>query len=192
MAHDMAAMWAARRAAGWVPKTPGAAVGKSAFGEVVKGTGATFRTVNRRETKIVWNRAALDALTQGMADGLGELLGQVRDDYAANAPRDPETAAERGVPMMADMARVAVYAGGKLVSGTGERTAAGNKPKGAKTPADQVVGFVMVDSPIAHFSELGTIKQIAHPTLLPAFNRRIPGAEAVIVPAMGKRVRAVR
>ena len=165
---------------------------KSAFGEVVKAPGATFRTVQRREVKIQYNRAAVDALYGGVVDGVIELLQTVRDDFAANAPRDAEIAAKRGVPMMADMGRVAVYVGGKLVAGTGERTAAGNKPRGAKTPADQVVGFVMVDSPIAHFAELGTVNEIARPTLLPAFNRRLPGAEKVLVPAMGKRLRAAR
>ncbi len=164
---------------------------KSAFGEVELGSGSTFRTVTRRETKIVWNLAAVNALYAGVADGVIELLGQVRDDYAANAPRDPETAAERGVPMMADMGRVAVYVAGKLVSGTGERTAAGNKPKGAKTPADQVVGFVMVDSPIAHFAELGTIHEAARPTLLPAFNRHIQDASKCILPSISKRIAAV-
>jgi hypothetical protein len=140
---------------------------------------------------IAYNRAAVDALYAGVVDGVEEMLEQVRDDYAANAPRDPQTASERGVPMMADCGRVAVYAAGKLVAGTGERTAAGNKPKGAVTPADQVVGFVMVDSPIAHFAELGTIHEVAHPTLLPAFSRAIGGAEKCILPSISKRLRAV-
>lgn len=165
---------------------------KSAFGDVIAGPGTSFRTVTRRETKMVWNKAAVDALYAGMTDAVIEITGQTRDDYAANAPRDPETARARGVPMMADTARIAVYAMGKLVSGTGERTASGNKPRGAKTPADQVVGFVMVDSPIAHLQELGTINMPAHPTLIPAFNRNIGGLAGIVVPAMGKRVRAVR
>jgi hypothetical protein len=165
---------------------------KSAFGEVITGPGTTFRTVTRREVKIQYNKAAVDALYAGVADGVIELLGTIRDDAVTHAPRDAEKAAKRGVPMMADTARVAVYVAGKLVSGTGERTAAGNKPKGAKTPADQVVGFVMFDSPIAHFAELGTVKEVARPFLLPAFNRGIPGAEKVLIPAMGKRLGAVR
>jgi hypothetical protein len=163
----------------------------SAFGEVVKAPGTTFRTVTRREVTIAYNRAAVDALYAGVVDGVEEMLEQVRDDYAANAPRDPETAAERGVPMMADMGRVAVYAAGKLVAGTGERTAAGNKPKGAATPADQVVGFVMVDSPIAHFAELGTIHEVARPTLLPSFNRHIQDASKCILPSISRRIAAV-
>lgn len=163
---------------------------KSAFGEVITGPGTTFRTVTRRDVKIQYNRAVVDALYAGVVDGVVELLTTIRDDAVASAPRDPATAAKRGVPMMADTARVAVYAMGKLVSGTGERTAAGNKPKGAKTPADQVVGFVMFDSPLSHFAELGTVKEVARPFLTPAFNRSIGGLAGVVVPAMGKRVRA--
>ena len=165
---------------------------RSAFGEIESGGQTPFRTVTRRDVRIQYNKAAVDALYAGVADGVIELLEGIRDDAVANAPRDPEKAAERGVPMMADTGRVAVYALGKLVSGTGERTASGNKPRGAKTPADQVVGFVMFDAPISHFAELGTVKEVAHPFLLPAWNRGIPGAEKVLVPAMGKRARAVR
>jgi len=164
---------------------------KSAFGEVITGPGTTFRTVTRRNVKIQYNKAAVDALYAGVADGVIELLTAVRDDAVARAPRDPETAARRGVPMMADTARVAVYAAGKLVSGTGERTASGNKPKGAKTPADQIVGFVMFDSPISHFAELGTIKEVARPFLLPAFSAHIQDAARCVLPAIRKRMSAV-
>jgi hypothetical protein len=164
---------------------------KSAFGEVITGPGTTFRTVTRREVKIQYSKAAVDALYAGVVDGVSEVLTTIRDDAVAHAPRDPEKAAERGVPMMADTARVAVYAMGKLVSGTGERTAAGNKPKGAKTPADQVVGFVMFDSPLSHFAELGTIKEVARPFLLPAFGRHIQDAGRCVLPAIRKRISAV-
>ncbi len=164
---------------------------KSAFGEVITGPSTTFRTVTRRETKIVYNRAAVDALYAGAVEGVDELCTTIRDDAVAHAPRDAAKAAERGVPMMADTARVAVYAMGKLVSGTGERTASGNKPKGAATPADQIVGFVMFDSPIAHFAELGTIKEVARPFLLPAFSAHIADAAKCVLPAISRRVNAV-
>jgi hypothetical protein len=161
----------------------------SAFGEVERGGSAAFRTVERRGAKIVWNRQALDELTAGMADGLEEVLVGVRDDAAASAPRDPEKAAGRGVPMMADTGRVAVYAAGKLVSGTAERSASGNKPRGARTPADQVVGFVMFDSPISHFAEEGTVKERARPFLLPAFNRGVGGIPPAVLGGMTTRAR---
>jgi hypothetical protein len=170
---------------------------KSAFGEVIAGPGTTFRTVTRREVKIQYNKAAVDALYAGVADGVIELCATIRDDASVGARVElfPEEAAalraKRGVGLMADTARVAVYAMGGLVSGTGERTASGNKPKGAKTPPDQVVGFVMFDSPIAHFKELGTVKEPARPFLLPAFNRHIQDAARCVLPAIRKRINAV-
>jgi hypothetical protein len=171
---------------------------KSAFGEVEAGHGTTFRTVTRRETKIVYNKAAVDALYAGVADAVIELCTTVRDE-AARGPggsgvgslRDPAAAAEHDVPMMLDTGRVAIYALGKLVSGTGERTAAGNKPRGAATPADQVVGFVMFDSPLSHFAELGTINEPARPFLLPAFEAHVQDAGKLVLPAIRKRVNAV-
>jgi hypothetical protein len=170
---------------------------KSAFGEVIAGPGTTFRTVTRREVKIQYNLAAVNALYAGVTDGVTEVLTTIRDDASARARvelhplEDAALRAKRGDPMIADTARVAVYAMGKLVSGTGKRTAAGNKPKGAKTPADQVVGFVMFDSWIAHFKELGTIKEIARPFLLPAWNAHIQDAARCVLPAIRKRINAV-
>jgi hypothetical protein len=165
---------------------------RSAFGDVVPSSRTTYRTVTRRGTQVVLNHDALDATQMGIADGIGEMLTIARDDAAAHAPRDPELATRRGVPMMADTGRVAVYVDGKLVMGTGERTAAGNKPKGAKTPAGQVVGFLMFDSPVAHFAEQGTVKEAARPFMLTAFNRALPDAAQHILPAIGKRMKLGR
>jgi len=169
----------------------------SAFGEVVSGSGTSYRTSELRRSRIEWNRAALDAMTLGMADAVQEVCYRIMDAAAARAPRDDAAARERGVPMMADTGRVAVYAGGVnksgkaaalLVSGTAERTQAGNKPRGARTPADQVVGFVMFDSPISHLVELGTVKMNARPFLTPAFNASVSGIAEIVTPAMGKRL----
>jgi len=150
-----------------------------------------------RKARIVWNRDAVGAITLGMADALEQVMAAIIADASASAPTDPVIAAKRGVPMLKDTGRVAVFAGGVnksgkaaslLVSGTTERTQAGNKPRGAKTPVDQVVGFAMFDSPIAHLQELGTVNMPAHPFLIPAFNRNVGGLAGVIEPAIGKRL----
>lgn len=155
------------------------------------------RVTGLRQAKIVWNRDAVGAVVLGMADAVEQVMTAIIADASANAPKDAEAAAKRGVPMLKDTGRVAVFAGGVnksgkaaslLVSGTTARTQAGNKPKGARTPVDQVVGFAMFDSPIAHLQELGTVNMVAHPFLIPAFNRNISGLAAVITPAIGKRV----
>jgi hypothetical protein len=146
------------------------------------------RVLANRANRVVMNRAALTALQLGMADGLLELGRQIIADAAAHAPRDPEIAAKRGVPMMADTGHVVVYALGKKVGGDEGNT---GKPRGMRTPANQVVLGVWFSSPLSHFAELGTIKEIAHPFLTPAFDRHITDAAKFVVPAMGRRVKAV-
>lgn len=152
----------------------------------------------RRGAQVVMNKAAFDALHQGAADGLIELGAQIIAD-ASKGPggsgvgslRDPEAAAERGVPMMLDTGYTSVWALGKLVSGSTAVAASKNKPKGMKTPKDQVVLVAAFSSPLSHFAERGTVNEVARPFLLPAFSRGVPGAAKFVVPAMGKRVRAV-
>jgi hypothetical protein len=160
-------------------------------------TPATARVQGLRQARIVWNRDAVGAMVLGMADAMDEIMATIAEDAAAHAPKDAEIAAKRGVPMLKDTARTAVFAGGVnksgkaaslLVSGTTERTQSGNKPRGAKTPVDQVVGFVMFDNPLAHPQELGTVNMPAHPFLLPAFNRNVGGLAGIVVPAIGKRI----
>jgi hypothetical protein len=156
------------------------------------------KVIGLRQSRIVWNREAVGAMVLGMADAVEQVMTAIIEDASASAPRDAEIAAKRGVPMLKDTGRIAVYAGGVnksgkaaslLVSGTTARTQAGNKPKGARTPVDQVVGFAMFDTPIAHLLELGTVKMNARPFLLPAFNRNVSGLAGIVEPAMGKRLK---
>lgn len=155
------------------------------------------RVTGLRQARIVWNRDAVGAAVLGMADAMEQVMAAIAEDAAASAPEDAEAAAKRGVPMLKDTGRVAVFAGGVnksgkaaslLVSGTTARTQAGNKPKGARTPVDQVVGFVMFDSPLAHLQELGTVKMNAHPFLTPSFNRHVGGLGRAVPVAIGKRL----
>ncbi len=170
---------------------------KSAFGEVEAGSQTPFRTVTRRNVKIQYNYAAVNALYAGVADGVIELCATIRDEASATARRelwpaeDAALRAKRGSGLMADTAWSSCWAMGKLVSGTGEKMASQNKPKGAKTPADQVVGFVAFSSSLAHLKELGTIKEPARPFLLPAFEAHIQDASKCVLPAIRKRINAV-
>lgn len=147
---------------------------------------ASARLVARRTAKIAWNKAEVDRLYAGIADGMIGLVERIGADASAHAPRDPEAAAARGVPMLADTARTSVFVDGKLVQGTGQRMASRNKPRGARTPAGQVVAFVMFDSPIAHLVELGTVRMRARPFLLPAFGRGVPGVPDAVLSGMRK------
>lgn len=142
------------------------------------------RVLQNRANRIVMHRETLDAMQLGIADGLLELGNAIIAEASANAPRDPEAAAVRGVPMMADTGGVQVWALGKRAAGIWEK-----RPRGARVPKDQVVMIVGFGSPLAHLVELGTVKMNARPFLTPAFNAHISGAAKFVVPAMGKRAR---
>ena len=158
------------------------------------------KVLANRAARVQMNRAALDDLVLGMADALLAVGQKIIDDAAANAPRDPETAARRGVPMMADTGVLGVWAGGKKVGGgmvskprvskviTTSMGVQKTVRRVASTPKNEAVLFCGFASPIAHFAELGTINEIARPFFTPAFNRNIGGAAELVPVAMGKRV----
>lgn len=146
------------------------------------------RVIANRGKRVVMNKAVVDALYAGMADALIDLGGQIVSVATAVAPRDPEKAAARGVPEMADTGNFVVYGLGKKVGGDEGGT---GKPRAMKTPRDQVVLGVWFSSPIAHLLELGTVKMSARPFLLPTFNRIVPGAAEAMAPSMNKRARSV-
>jgi hypothetical protein len=147
-------------------------------------TTPSARTLANRANRVVMHHDSLDLLQMGIADGFAELGPVIVADYAAHAPRDPEIAAERGVPMMADAGSWQVWALGKRAAGDWQA-----KPRGVGSAKGEVVLIVQVNSPIAHFAELGTVNEAARPSLLPAFIRHIPDAGRFVVPAMGKRMR---
>ena len=146
----------------------------------------------KRGAQIVMNKDAVDALYAGMADGLVELGERIIADARASAPRDPTTAAARGVPMMADTGSVSVWGpvNGKssLLHGSAQVAAGKNKPKGLKVPVDQVVMVAAFASPLSHFAELGTIKEPARPFLTPALMSNIGNAGEYVKGAMSRRV----
>lgn len=146
----------------------------------------TARTIANRKARVVMNRAALDELGLALADGLLALGEEILADAAANAPRDPEIAAKRGVPMMADTGHLVVYAGGKKVGGDEGGT---GKPRGMKTPPDQAVLGVWFSSPLAHFAELGTIKESPRPFLGPALAAHLGNTGPYVQKAMAARAR---
>lgn len=145
---------------------------------------ASARTIANRKARVVMNRAALDELQRAMADALLVLGEQIIAEARDNAPRDPEIAAERGVPMMADTGSLVVYALGKKVGGDEGGT---GKPRGMKTPKDQAVLGVWFSSPLSHFHELGTVKMRATPFLTPALARNLGAVGPYVRKAMSAR-----
>lgn len=137
-----------------------------------------------RKARVVMNLGALDELMRGAADGLNVLGPKIIAQASANAPRDPEAAAKRGVPMMADTGHYVVYAGGKKVGGEEGET---GKPRGMKTSKTGADLGVWFSSPLSHFAELGTIKETARPFLTPALMSNIGDAGPYVKAAMNKR-----
>lgn len=144
------------------------------------------RVIANRKARVVMNRAALDELQLAMADGLLRVGEQVIAEARDNAPRDPEIAAKRGVPMMADTGNLVVYALGKKVGGDDGGT---GKPRGMKTPKDQAVLGVWFSSPISHLIELGTVKMPAQPFLTPSLTGNLGDTGPYVRKAMAARAR---
>ena len=142
----------------------------------------------RRGAQMVWNKAQIDALQMGMADGLIAIGGQIIADAVSTMKPGHLDAPPYGEGLIAS-GYSSVWALGKLVSGSAEVAASKNKPRGLKVPVDQVVMIAAFSNPVAHLQELGTVNMPARPFLIPAFNRQVPGAGSVIVPAMGKRAK---
>jgi HK97 gp10 family phage protein len=141
----------------------------------------TARTLANRKARVAMNYKALDEMQQAMADGLLNLGLRIILDAEARAPRDPEAAARRGIPMMADTGGVQVWAGGKRVGGVWEK-----RPRGASVPKDQAVLLVGFGSPLAHLTEFGTIKQRAQPFLTPALMANVPDTGDYVKTAITK------
>lgn len=142
--------------------------------------------------RVVMNRAALDAMALGLADGLLAMGTAILEDAVAHAPHDEEKAAERGVAPMRETGGVYVEVNGRKVGGNGNKPPSRTRStrmggyRSVKGAASMAVGF---GSPIAHFAELGTVKENARPFLTPAFDRGLPGASDFVLPAVGKRLR---
>lgn len=145
---------------------------------------ASARTIANRKARVVMNIAALNEMQRAIAlDGLAPLGQKVIADASARAPRDPQKAAERGVPMMADTGHYVVYALGKRVGGEEGSLA---KPRGLKTPPNAAVLGMWFSSPLSHFAEFGTVKETARPFFTPALMADIPNAGGDVKAAIAK------
>lgn len=155
-----------------------------------------------RKAKVVMNRNALDAAVLGMADALLAVGENVLADAISGAPSDP--ARTHGIHL-SETGALGVWAAGKKIGGNmvGKprvtKIVESTKIPGtfrsvrrvAATPKDEAVLFVGFAAWWAHFSELGTIKMVARPFLAPALNRNLGTlGTPLVVPAMGKRIRA--
>jgi hypothetical protein len=122
--------------------------------------------------RVVINRAALNAITLGLADGmqaLGEnIVRAARPPSDVGAETPSEAAEERAErrPPLAQNGGAATWVKGRKVAGFGLDGKQPGKPRGAKMgPAiTMIAGFGFP----GRFQEMGTIHQSPHPFLSPA------------------------
>ena len=132
----------------------------------------------RRNNRVALNRAALDAITLGMADGLLALA-----DAVIAATKVPD-APVLGVGLVEEGGTVA-YVLGKKVGGSAKKPSA---MKVRKLGVAIAGGFPFP----ARFAELGTVNQPARPFLTPALMATVPDAAPFIKAKVAERLRAVR
>ena len=132
----------------------------------------------RRNNRVALNRAALDAITLGMADGLLALA-----DAVIAATKVPD-APVLGVGLIEEGGTVA-YVLGKKVGGSAKKPSA---MKVRKLGVAIAGGFPFP----ARFAELGTVNQPARPFLTPALMAMVPDAAPFIKAKVAERLRALR
>lgn len=128
----------------------------------------------RKNNRVVLNRAALDAVTLGMADGLLALADAVI--AATRAPDAPPLGAG-----LIETGGTVAYAFGKKVGGTAK------KPSAMKVKSMGVVVAGGFGYP-AHFAEFGTVNQPARPFLTPALMATLPDAGPYIAAGVYRRL----
>jgi hypothetical protein len=131
-----------------------------------------------RRTRVVLNRAALDTITLGLADGLGEVA--LRMLHATHPP--DETPFGEG---LVDHGATAVWVNGKKIGGDAD------KPRALRLDKPGVTAIVGFGFP-GRFQEVGTVHQPARPFLTPGVFLVEPEADVVLSAASRKRLAAAK
>lgn len=130
--------------------------------------------IRKTSSRVVLNRAALDEVTLGMADGLLALADAV---IAATTVPD---ATPYGMGLIETGSSVAYVLGKKVGGGA-------SKPRTMRVKSMGVAIAGGFGFP-AHFAELGTIHQPARPFLTPALMATVPDAGAYVGAAVQRRL----
>jgi hypothetical protein len=141
--------------------------------------------------RVVLNRAALDAVTLGEADGLFELAKEIVLDAASQAPDSPYDPYPAGEGLVKQGGALA-YANGAKIAGWSQRGGQPAKPKALRGAGR---GEIIVAGGFgfpALFVELGTLRTRAQPFLSPALDRRIREAAPYIERGVQARLAKVR
>lgn len=131
-----------------------------------------------RRARVVVNRAALDEVKRGLADGMFALASAVHEEAARNAPDAPPYGEG-----LVTHGGAAVWVDGRKV----HETEPLETPRDLRT-SDKIVGVVGFAFP-GRFQETGTVHHGAQPFITPAAGTVIGrDAEVVLSKAMERRI----
>ncbi len=137
-----------------------------------------------RGSKVVINRAALDAVKLASADGLFEVGKEILDVVSVpDAPPKGQGLIQGG--------GVVAWFGSKKVADSLIGGRAIKKPRGLKMAADGATAAVGFGFP-ARFVELGTVDTPAEPFFTGAVNQVAPHAKLIISKKMADRLAGMR
>jgi hypothetical protein len=140
--------------------------------------------------RVVLNRAALDAVTLGEADGLYELAKAIVLDAAAHAPDSPFDPYPLGEGLPKQGGALG-YALGQKINGFSQRGSQPKKPRAAR--AATRMGLIVLGGfgfP-GRLAERGTLRTRPEPFLTPALVRGVPRAAPYIARGVAARLRKV-
>lgn len=136
--------------------------------------------VRRLKRKVLVNYGALDAMRQGIAEGLDDFGSTVIERARPNVPDEPPIA--RG---LVNTGGWATYIDGRKVGG--HSTVRLGRKNPLKVPRRGIVLYVGYDFP-AYFLEMGTVKMRARPFLTPAWNETAPELGPMLNAAIKRRM----
>jgi hypothetical protein len=150
--------------------------------------------VAKVNARVVLNRAALDAVTLGLADGLFDVARQIVTTARPPSDVETETPAEhreetRRSPLVRNGGAIA-WVSGRKIAGFSLDGRAPKKPREVRTPRGQIVAVAGFGFP-GRFTEFGTIHETPHPFLSPAIAETLPEAVPVLRAAMQTRLAGV-
>lgn len=134
-----------------------------------------------RRSRVELNRAALDTVRRGLADGVFDLAVAVRAEAERRAPDAPPT----GEGLVAS-GGAAVWTDGRKTHESGSGTV--ERPRELRTGAGRITAAVGFTFP-GRFQETGTVHHAAQPFLTPAAAEVLGSdAQVILSKAMARRL----
>lgn len=139
----------------------------------------------RTSTRVVMNRASLDAVTLAVADGINEVVQTIVVEA------DPPDATPYGAGLVTQGGWI-TYAGTRKVDGGSIDGSTPQKPRDVRLSGlNAVVGIAGFGFP-GRFQETGTVNHPAQPFVWPSLQRVEGRVAGIMAPAVRARLRELR